>query len=103
MFGNFAANFGLEFPMQGADPQGGMFGPNTPVGPEAAQPGGGLPAPAPQPGSAPAAGMAAPSAAPQQSPLANPLGPGQAQMPMPEQQGIAPAAGMNSPLGKQAL
>ena len=103
MFGNFAQNFGLNFPLQGADVQGGMFGQNAPAPDPGAQ--GGLPAPAPQPNAGPAAGMAAPSAGPQPSPLASPLGPGQQQQPQPSlpDQAAAPAVGVGSPLGKPVL
>jgi hypothetical protein len=31
MFGNFLQNFGLDFPLQSADAQGGLFGPNAPT------------------------------------------------------------------------
>ena len=31
MFGSFMQNFGLDFPLQAADAQGGLFGPNTPT------------------------------------------------------------------------
>jgi hypothetical protein len=105
MFGNFAENFGLNFPLQGADVQGGMFGQNAPAPETGGASQGGLPAPTPPPAAAPAAGMAAPSAAPQSSPLASPLGPGQQQQPQPSlpDQAAAPAVGVGSPLGKPML
>ena len=109
MFGsNFNANFGIpDFPMQGMDPQGGMFGANQPVIDPAAG------APSQQPGQPPAAGL---PAAPQQPGIGQPspmgggvLSPGAGATPqMPgapvaSTQGTAPAAGLSSPFGKPQL
>ena len=124
MFGNFMQNFGLDFPLQQADAQGGLFGANAPQAGEPplggpAAPGGAgtglnMTAPAtggPPPG--PGGPLAAPgvitppaatnpagsgSAAP--SPLASPLAPGGGasalQQPPPPADNPAPAAGVGS-------
>lgn len=78
MFGDFMQNFGLQFPFQGTDPAGGLFGQNTPTAPGqaplggAAQPSGGgakqdAPGTVPQP---PAAGVQGQQPLTPQSPLA---------------------------------
>lgn len=105
MFGDFAKNFGLDFPFQGADPQGGLFGANT--GPAIQDSTGGAapagPVAGPPAAQAPAAGAMG-SQITNPTPLAGPLSPGQPQAPqtqnLSEMQG-APAAGVNSPFGKQ--
>ena len=99
MFGNFMQNFGLDFPLQQADAQGGLFGPNAPT-PDAtlggpAAPGGAgtglnMHPPASTTAPAPAGGISAPPAtanaagatggqpaAPAPSPLASPMAAGQ--------------------------
>jgi len=106
MFGsNFFGNFGIPeqqpFPYQGADPQGGMLGPNTPGPGQSAAPGG------PAAPAAPIAGQGTPPAPPTlgaPSPLAgSPLAPGGGMTPpQPEQPGQAPAAGVGSPFGRPA-
>ena len=114
MFGaDYMQQFGLNFQMQGADPQGGLLGVNAPTAPEiGSQSLGGTPtaptmaapqANPPGPGAPSAAGATTPtpSAA---SPLVSPLAPGG--NPMGEASDnapTAPAAGMGSPLGKPSL
>jgi hypothetical protein len=126
MFGNFLQQFSLDFPLQSADAQGGMFGLNAPV---AGDPSAGTTPPAPggagtglnmaQPASgaakAPPSVTAPPSggnnlqpvappaatAPPAPSPLASPLAPGggsgfQGQ----PQNDPAPAAGVGSQFNK---
>ncbi len=122
MFGDFFQNFGLNFPMQGADPQGGLFGDDAPVvgqpplGGPAAPGGAGTGRTGPNtvaptgpalPGSieaplvsqnAAGAGSPAPAPSPTPSPFASPLAPGQSPpaQPQPPQGDSAPAAGINS-------
>lgn len=114
MFGaNFAEHFGipnLDFPLQGADVQGGLFGPNAPaqalvgsqpLGPQSTEP-------SPQ---SPSAGVSATAPQPQPqpaSPMASPLQPGAApqqpgMQPQTPQQQPAPIAGQGSPLGAPPL
>lgn len=109
MFGsNFDANFGIPaFPVQGLDPQGGMFGPTAPD-PSGAAPMPGIPTapPAAAPGAPPAGAQPTLGATP--SPLgAGPLAPGTAAAPPPApDQGMGqapPAAGLGSPFGKPGL
>lgn len=118
MFGNFLQTFGLDFPLQQADAQGGLLGLNAPVQGDPSMGTTPLPSPMAAPGSgggaakAPptiAAGATPPPAAtpqqpqqPQQSPLASPLAPGQSQLAAPvfggndPAQAPAPAAGVGS-------
>lgn len=112
MFGDFLQQFGLNFPLQAADVQGGLFGLNAPVPgdpsvgtapPPMAAPGGGVGgAKAPLGANASAAlPVTAPPPAtaqqqPQQSPLASPLAPGQGQLGGLSQNEPAPAAGVGS-------
>lgn len=109
MFGDFMQQFGLQFPFQTVDTQGGMLGQNTPQGPQLGStfPGTGTaaaPATPPAPQASPAAGVGGPSPPPTApSPLASPLSPGQAQLPMPAApEQSAPAAGVGSQFGKPA-
>jgi hypothetical protein len=100
MFGDFLQNFNLQFPLQGADAQGGLFGQNAPtqdqppLGGPAAPGGAGtglnMAQPASGAGKAPPSVTAPPSggnnlqpvappaatAPPAPSPLASPLAPG---------------------------
>lgn len=112
MFGpNFAEHFGipnLEFPMQGIDPQGGLFGPNAPnealigsqpLGPQSTAPSPSAPSAGLQGAAQPAPEPAPPTAA---SPLGNPMQAGAQPMQQP-QQPTAPIAGMGSPLGMPQL
>lgn len=104
--------FGLNFPLQTIDPQGGMLGPNAPTTPEVgSQSLGGTGAPtmaapqAPQgtPPAAPSAAAATTPSPPASSPLGSPLAPGGAGLsgqPTPDSGPTAPAAGVGSPLGK---
>lgn len=96
MFGNFLQNFGLNFPFQGADPQGGMLGPNAPdqqqPGPGADQPIAANPASQQQSAPAAASSPLASPLSPQAAPAASSAGPAQPQ--------AAPAAGGGSPLGR---
>ena len=76
MFGSsFNGNFGIPeqpaFPLQGADSQGGLFGANSPVPPEMADPMASPVAPPIPPGATPAAGGPSSQLA-QPSPMANP-------------------------------
>jgi hypothetical protein len=99
MFGNFAENFGLNFPV---DNQGGLFPQQAaPAAPGVDQ--GGLTAaplsPSPATTASPAAGI--PGGAP--SPMASPLAPGQATqaaVATDQPSAAAPAAGLASPFGK---
>lgn len=114
MFGDFYQNFGLNFPLQGADPQGGLLGANSPPGPPQSGVGspeaaGGAPlaptAPAaPAASLSPAAGVggASPSPTAAGSPLSSPLGMGQATTAPTnpaEPSPMAPAAGVGSQFG----
>ena len=119
MFGDFMKQFGLSFPWDGVDAQGGLFAQNAPeiagnvgstqMGGSPVAPGAGMAAPGGSPqGAPPAAGIGGPtplggdrSYAPnltsplaRQSPLAAPQQ-GQPSAP------AAPAAGVQSPFGPQ--
>ena len=111
MFGNFDQKFGLPaFPLEGIDPQGGLFGVNVPPSsdPTAAQPlpgsaqptpRAGMPAPAaglPEKGAQPALGAPSPLGGGVLSPGSG-LGPVSMNDPGPRE---APAAGVGSPFGK---
>ena len=112
MFGSdYMKQFGLEFPMQNLDPQGGLFAPNAPTHPEiGSQPlGAGERSPAAPAMAAPQAPHAGPAGGlpevpglklgtggeGERSPLGSPLALGQGG---PEH--TAPAAGVESPFGK---
>jgi hypothetical protein len=112
MFGDYNQTFGLSFPLQQADAQGGLFAPNAPVGQSSL---GDPAAPAAAPadpslgadvvaarssiGGSPAAGTPQPAPA-QPSPLTSPLSLGGGQ-PSPQQsETTAPAAGVGSQFGK---
>lgn len=112
MFGDFLQQFGLNFPLQAADVQGGLFGLNAPVpgdpsvgtapppmAASAGDVGGAKTPPATAATAAPPVSASPPPAAPQQqpqsSPLASPLAPGQSQL-GPLQNEAAPAAGVGS-------
>ena len=109
MFGaDYMQQFGLNFPLQTIDSQGGLLGPNAPTTPEIGSQslGGSLAAPtmaAPQAPAAPTAGAATPTP-PAASPLGSPLAPGGNPMgEAPDTAPTAPAAGMGSPLGRPSL
>lgn len=103
MFGNFAENFGLNFPL---DSQGGLFGATAPVpgvpGSENPPAGGltGAPLnPSAAPAASPAAGIGGSTPSPTSgSPLASPLAAGQAPQAAPAAES-APAAGVASQFG----
>ena len=116
MFGaDYMKQFGLEFPMQGIDAQGGLLAPNAPVAPEiGSQSLGGTTTPAapamaaPQTGTAGAGGAGGGGAATPTPPAASPLGSplalgGNPMGEAPDNAPTAPAAGMGSPLGKPQL
>lgn len=108
MFGDFFQNFGLNFPFQGADPQGGLFGQNAPAPDQAGLGGPATPTGAGQgqpPISAPAAGTGPASPLANPSPLAPPNSfspPKPANQP-PNVTAPAPAAGVGSLFGQSAL
>ena len=114
MFGaDYMQQFGLNFPLQTIDSQGGLLGPNAPTTPEiGSQSLGGTPtaptmaapqANPPGPGAPSAAGATTPTP-PAASPLGSPLAPGGNPMgETPDNAPTAPAAGMGSPLGRPQL
>jgi hypothetical protein len=113
MFGsNFDANFGIPaFPLQGVDPQGGLFGVNTPPlsDPAAAQSGSPLALPG-GPASPTSASGAPATAGPSQPSLGAPsplgggvLSPGGGAAPSPAPETAAPAAGVGSPFGRASV
>jgi hypothetical protein len=123
MFGDFLQTFGLDFPLQAADAQGGLFGLNAPTG---GQPSSGSTPPAPggagtglnmtqpvtgggakaPPGvTAPGNNMqpvAAPQAATSPSPLASPLAAGSFGQPQNQADNSAPAAGVGNQFSGKA-
>jgi hypothetical protein len=103
MFGSFDEAFGLPFPFQAADTQGGLFGQNAPTQPQIGSMTMGAAEQPAAPATAPAAQPPGPLASPlaPQSPLAPPqTGTRPTTPPTPAAGPVAPAAGVDSQFGR---